>query len=146
MPLVSKINVPGDSLQFSYFSCHAREDDNGVKCYTLHSLRAKLKAHCISEGVIRPSLQGVMIQRVINLLWSIMMAEDAPLEVSQSPAITDALQSYAYGRGKVDNKLINHYMRLCVDQIQQGKTVLPAMSLLQKLLYARVCPTQLRFY
>lgn len=79
-----------------------------------------------------------MIQRVMNLLWTIMMAPDAPLEVSKSPAITDALQSYAYGKGKVDNKLIHHYMQQCVHHIQQGKNVLPAMSLLQRLLYASV--------
>ena len=79
-----------------------------------------------------------MIQRVMNLLWTIMMAPDAPLEVSKSPAITDALQAYAYGKGKVDNKLIHHYMQQCVHHIQHGKNVLPAMSLLQRLLYASV--------
>lgn len=86
------------------------------------------------------NVQGVMAKRVMNLLWSIMMDPEAPLEVSKSPAITDALQAYAYRKGKVDNQIIYEYMHQCVTQIQAGISVLPAMNLLHRLVFASVSP------
>ena len=37
-------------------------------------------------------MQGVMAQRVMGLLWSMMMNPEAPSEVAKSPAMTEALQ------------------------------------------------------
>ena len=74
----------------------------------------------------------------MSLLWTIMMDPEAPLEVSKSPAITDALQAYAYRKGRVDNQIIYEYMKQCTSQIQAGISVLPAMNLLHRLVYASV--------
>lgn len=83
-----------------------------------------------------------MAKRVMSLLWTIMMDPEAPLEIAKSPAITDALQAYAYRKGKVDNQIIYEYMRQCTTQIQAGVGVLPAMNLLQRLVYASVSPSR----
>ena len=86
-----------------------------------------------------------MAKRVMSLLWDMMMNPEAPLEVSKSPAITDALQAYAHRKGKVDNQITYEYMRQCTMQIQAGTSVLPAMNLLQRLVYASVSQSSAKY-
>jgi len=92
----------------------------------------------VPKVVVCCDVQGVMAQRVMGLLWSMMMNPEAPLEVTKSPAITDALQAYAHCKGLVDDHITYHYMLRCTEQIRAGTCVLPAMNLLQRLACATV--------
>lgn len=83
-------------------------------------------------------VQGVMAKRVMDFLWSMMMNPEAPAEISRSPAMTDALTSYAHRQGVMDRKVAYEYIKQCVAQIQNDHSVSAAMNLLQRLVHLSV--------
>ena len=86
--------------------------------------------------------EGVIAHKVLGLLWQLAHSDDLPTDImDQALSAHIKILDYSCSQTQDRDELKLHWIRICVDELRQGKWVIPALKQIKAIceLFYEVC-------